>query len=48
MNKVSKDSSKVYILEVDLQYPDLHNNYPLLHEKMRSKKVCCQTIAGNV
>ena len=37
MNSVSENSSIVYILEVDLEYPselhDLHNDYPLVLEK---------------
>ena len=37
VNSVNKNSSDVYILEVDLEYPDklheLHNDYPLAPEK---------------
>ena len=38
VNSVNKNSSDVYILEVDLEYPDklheLHNDYPLAPEKL--------------
>ena len=49
MNKNSRNSSKVCVLKVDLEYPtglrELHNNYRLAPEKIKMKKKrCCLVI----
>ena len=37
MNKYTNNSSKICVLEVDIEYPkelkELHNDYPLVSEK---------------
>ena len=42
MNKYTSDSSKVCVLEVDLEYPKelgkLHSDYPLAPDKIEIKK----------
>ena len=41
LNKYTSNSSKGYVLEVDLEYPkelrELHNNYPLAADKIKIK-----------
>ena len=41
--KYTEDSGEVYILEVDIQYPeklvDLHNNLPVWSERMKIEKL---------
>ena len=48
LNKHTNNSSKGYVLEDDLQYPEelqeLHNDYPLAPDKQKSKEKCCPTI----
>ena len=42
VNKIAKDNSEECILEVDYEYPkelhDLHNDYPLVAEKIEIKE----------
>ena len=42
MNKYTNNSSKRCVLEVDIEYPkelkELHNDYPLVSEKIEMKK----------
>ena len=42
MNKYTSNSSKDFVLKVDLEYPkelrELHNNYPLAPDKIEYKK----------
>ena len=42
MNKYTNNSSKICVLEVDIEYPkelkELHNDYPLVSEKIEMKK----------
>ena len=41
LNKYTSNSSKVCIIEVDLEYPkelrELHNDYPLAPEKIKNQ-----------
>ena len=47
LNKYTSNSSKGCVLEVDLKYPkelrELHNDYPLAPDKMKSKEKFCLT-----
>ena len=47
-NKYSSNSSKIYVLEVDLGYPkdlrELYNDYLLTPDKIEIKKKCCLVI----
>ena len=42
LNKYTSNSSKVYVLEVDLEYPkelqELHSDYPLALDKIEIKR----------
>ena len=47
LNKYSSNNSKGCVLEADLEYPkelrELHNDYPLAPDKMKSKEKFCLT-----
>ena len=48
VNFIKQNSSNVYVLEVDLEYPDelheLHNDYPLVPKNLKLIIICCQII----